>query len=163
MSARFNAFVPFILEWETEYLPGHARDDAFVRTEHDPNDPGGTTKYGIDQRSHPTLKIEALTRDDAIAIYLDEWIRSGCETMAPKLGEVLFNARVNCGAFRARLLLAESQSAIRNSQSASQASAFLAAHRAFYQRLAGQRPIFQKYLHGWLNRLEALARFLKLD
>ena len=40
----------------------------------DPNDAGGMTKYGISQRSYPTLDIKDLSRDEAIAIYFrDFW------------------------------------------------------------------------------------------
>jgi hypothetical protein len=150
---RFYAFIPWILKWETEFQKGHDGDWNFVRVEHDKSDPGGTTKYGIDQRAHPKIDIANLTKTRAIEIYLGEWAGEGCETMPPGLGEVYYNAAVNCGITRARRLLAASWSdAIR----------FIEAQRAFYQRLANARPIDQKYLRGWDNRLDDLQKYLKL-
>jgi lysozyme family protein len=149
MTDRFTAFMPFILKWETEY-----NKDGSARTEHDPDDPGGTTKYGIDQRSHPGVDIENLTKDGALQIYFSEWTEEGCEDMAPKLGEVYFNACVNAGTGRADKLMAESNGV---------AAAFLDAQASFYRRLADQRPRMAKYMKGWLNRVNDLRKFLDLD
>lgn len=38
-----------------------------------PSDPGGPTKYGIAQASHPKLDIRALTKEQATQLYWDEW------------------------------------------------------------------------------------------
>ena len=35
----------------------------------DPRDPGGRTRWGISQRTYPTLDIRRLTRTEAIALY----------------------------------------------------------------------------------------------
>jgi lysozyme family protein len=148
MTDRFLKFVPFIFEWETEY-----HKDGSVRTEHDPDDPGGTTRYGIDKRSHPHEDIENLTKDRATEIYADEWDKAECETMAPNLGEVYFNACVNTGTGRAKSLLAESHG---------DANQFLIAQAEFYKRLAASRIRMQKYLRGWLNRVNALRDYLHI-
>src|SRR6266487_3977119 len=97
---RFDAFIPFIIEWETEY-----NKDGSVRTEHDPDDTGGTTRFGIDQRSHPGLDIDNLTLGDAKEIYFDEWTKEKIEGFPANLGEVYFNACVNAGKSRADKLL----------------------------------------------------------
>jgi lysozyme family protein len=49
---------------------GGRADGALTR---DPRDPGGTTKWGIAQRSHPRVNVAALTRLDACAIYVTEY------------------------------------------------------------------------------------------
>src|SRR6184192_4896232 len=138
MTDRFLKFIPFILEWETEY-----NKDGSVRTEHDPDDPGGTTKFGIDKRSHPNEDIENLTKDDAIQIYSDEWDESGSEHMPPKLGEAYFNVRVNAGAGRAQKCLTVSNG---------DPVKFINELDRFYNSLADEKPRMRQYLHGWLNR-----------
>ncbi len=152
-ASRFYAFVPWILKWETEFQKGHDGDDNFVRVERDPADPGGTTKYGIDQRSHPGVDIAHLTKTTATEIYLSEWVAEGCQAMPPGLGEAYYNAAVNCGVNRAKRLLA---------WSGGNAKHFIGEQKAFYQRLAKARPIDKKYLQGWDNRLDDLQKYLKL-
>lgn len=151
--SRFDTFIPFILQWETEYQKGHDGDDKYVRVEHDPDDPGGTTKYGIDRRSHPHVDIPNLTKAAAITIYHDEWTQEAIEPMPPKLGEAYFNAAVNAGVKRAKSLLVVSKG---------DAASFIEAQAAWYQRLVNAKPSFKKYLVGWENRLKALQKYLKL-
>lgn len=142
MSPRFLNMVPWLWTWEgTKY-------------ENDPDDPGGATKYGIDHRSHPNVDIRNLTEDQAKQIYWDDyWQKNGCEEKGFPLGEVYFNACVNCGSGRAMKLLSES---------GNDASRFLDAQAAFYHRLVQARPKSVKYLKGWLNRVNSLRTFLKL-
>jgi lysozyme family protein len=141
MSPRFLAFIPFIFKWEGGY-------------DNDPDDPGGETKYGIDHRSHPNVDIKNLTKDGAQQIYWESyWVKYGCEDLPPKLGEVVFNACVNCGAGRAQKLV---------DQSGPDASAFVAAQDSFYHRLAAAKPALRKFLRGWLNRTRDLRKYLQL-
>jgi lysozyme family protein len=141
MSARFDKMLPWLMQWEGEVF------------ENDPDDPGGATKFGIDQRSHPKEDIRNLTKDRAKQIYLDEyWNKNKCEEMVFPVGEVVFNCCVNCGAGRARQLLAQSHNALE----------FIENQEAFYRRLVEQRPASKKYLKGWLARMESLKKFLKL-
>jgi len=149
MSQRFLDFIPFILEWETEY-----NKDGSVKVERDPDDPGGTTKYGIDQRSHPNEDVENLTEQDAIDIYEIEWTQAGCDHFPPKLGEVYFNCRVNAGSGRAQKCLTSSNG---------DPSKFLDAQEQFYKNLAANKPVMRKYLKGWLNRTQALRKYLQLS
>ena len=137
---RFDDFIDFVLEWEGGY-------------DNDPDDPGGETKYGIDKRSHPKENIKSLTLARAKEIYFDEyWRAGGVEKMPAKLGEVIFNCRVNCGPGRVTKILAVTQDA----------SEFIEEQEAFYRRLAAARPKSQKYLKGWLNRTRALRKRLGL-
>ena len=141
-SQRFAEFMPFIFKWEGGY-------------DNDPDDPGGETKFGIDKRSHPDVDIKALTREQATAIYWREyWVKFGCEWLAQPLGEVFFNACVNCGAGRARALL-------NDPASPHTADGFLDSQEAFYRRLVSARPALRKFLKGWLNRTADLRRRIK--
>jgi len=145
MTSRFIEFLPFIYEWEcVKDRKGN------VITENDPDDPGGITKYGIDQVSHPKVDVKNLTEPQARAIYFDEWTTCGAEVIADGLGECFFNACVNCGTGRARKLLAASTTA----------SDFLDNQEAFYRRLSSARPSLSKFLKGWLNRTSALRKFI---
>ena len=131
--------MPFIFKWEGGY-------------DNDPDDPGGETKFGIDKRSHPNVVIRNLTKESAMDIYWREyWQRNGCEAMPSPLGEVFFNCCVNCGAGRARRILAgvEHEGA---------AGGFLDLQEAYYRRLANARPVLEKFLKGWLNRTADLRR-----
>ena len=94
---RFQYCVDFVLQHETEY---HA--DGTVRTEHDPHDPGGTTRFGIDQRSHPDVDVENLTLEQAKQIYFEnEWAACRCAELPAPWDLAVFDAAVNVGAHRA--------------------------------------------------------------
>src|SRR6266849_4451913 len=96
MTDRFLSFIKFVFEHENVY---DKKGDVIY--EQDKSDPGGTTKYGIDQRSHPSVDIKNLTEDQAREIYFSEWTKNDCELLAAALGESHFDACVNCGAGRA--------------------------------------------------------------
>lgn len=140
MSPRFLAFMPFIFEWEGETY------------ENDPNDPGGATKFGIDQRSHPNVDICDLTKDQALAIYWSEWLVDGCEPMPSPYAEVFFNCAVNMGLARAQ--------GFDKLIPGADWKAFLNFQEGYYRGLATNHKNFQKFLKGWLNRTSALrSRF----
>lgn len=64
----------------------------------DPNDPGGLTRYGISQRSYPTLDIRNLTLEHAAQIYRqDFWGPAGCDAVPDALRMDLFDMAVNSG------------------------------------------------------------------
>lgn len=136
MNPRFLAFMPFIFEWEGEEY------------ENDPHDPGGATKFGIDQRSHPGVDIKNLTKDQATDIYWSEWIADGCDEKGSPFAEVFFNCAVNMGLSRAKQFDA--------GVNGEDAKGFLDLQESYYRKLASSHKNFQKYLKGWLNRTTAL-------
>ncbi len=139
MTKRFLSMIPYL--WSVE-------GTVF---ENDPDDPGGATKYGVDQRSHPDVDIRNLTEEQAKEIYWKQyWLKNDCEKLRFPLGEVYFDACVNHGRGRADALLAESKDA----------ASFLKARDDFYRSLAEKRPRSRKYLKGWLNRNNILRRHL---
>jgi len=157
MTERFENFIPFTLEHE-----GGAY-------ENDPDDPGGSTKWGIDIASHPFLSIvdlKNLTQDEATQIYFDstykgklvchesqrtDWQKVGAEELPSKLGESHFDACVNCGRKRANKFLDESGGDV---------AKYNHERDAFYYRLAEARPRMRKFLKGWLNRTRDLRNYL---
>jgi lysozyme family protein len=142
MTARFKSkIIPFLFKWEgTTY-------------ENDPDDPGGATKYGIDQRSHPSVNINNLTVEEATEIYWHEWINDGCEDMPEPLDWVFFDACVNCGIGRAKKFLDASDGNANN---------FQKERIAFYNRLVETKPIMRKYLKGWTARVNDLSKAIGL-
>ncbi len=72
----------------------------------DPKDPGGVTKFGISQRSYPTLDIRALSLDEAKAIYQrDYWDQIQGEALPAGLDLLVLDHAVNAGPARAVRLL----------------------------------------------------------
>jgi lysozyme family protein len=150
----FNAFFEFLKEWEG------------VDYEDDPDDPGGATKYGIDQRSHPDVNIRNLTESQAKYIYWTEWTSEGAGNFPEPLRQVYFNYCVNTGKSRAAKLIQQAlgvtadgiigpktMAAIKATDALGLALATIEKGNAFYRAL--NRP---KFLQGWLNRNSALAQ-----
>jgi len=139
MTERFKKIVmPWIFKWEgTTY-------------ENDPDDPGGATKFGIDQRSHPNTDIKNLTAEKAMEIYWNEyWIKCACDDFDWPMSFIFFNCCVNCGVGRANKIL---------KITGKNPKKFLDEQEAFYRRLAEARPTSKKYLKGWLNRTNDLRK-----
>jgi lysozyme family protein len=64
----------------------------------DSRDPGGLTNFGISQRAYPQRNIAELTREDAKAIYRqDYWQAVRADQLPPDLRLHLFDAAVNAG------------------------------------------------------------------
>lgn len=179
MSPRFLTAVEFVLQHETVYARGRKGYD-YAIAEHDPDDPGGTTKFGIDQRNHPEIDIERLTVDRARQIYeTSYWGPSHAAELPLGVGEICFDTAVNCGLGKAATWLQETLAQIGLYHGGIDAriglkTLFAATHanpeqlcaqlidrrRHFYERLAAS-PRFKKFLKGWLNRCDDLAEFVK--
>jgi lysozyme family protein len=72
----------------------------------DPDDPGGRTKYGLSQRTYPTLDFDALTEAQARTIYRrDWWEKYGYARLPGGLAVLLFQLAVNMGPVHAHSLL----------------------------------------------------------
>jgi len=138
MTARFkDEIIPWLFSWEgTSY-------------EDDKDDPGGATKFGIDQRSHPHVDIRNLTAEQAAGIYWTEYNNLHCDEYKIPLDWVFFNCCVNCGVGRATKIMRAS---------GANASKFLDIQDSFYESLAEARPSSRKFLKGWLARTEDLRK-----
>ncbi len=159
MEFDFNHYFEWLLPWEgTVY-------------ENDPDDPGGATKFGIDQRSHPDVNIRTLKKEAAKRIYLAHyWLPVGADKLPPRTAWAVVDCAVNCGPVRAVRWLQEVVNVDPDGRvgpvtlGAAQArpdDSFLArqvlARRDAYYRLLGRNPKRRKYLKGWLNRNSALV------
>ena len=68
----------------------------------DPRDAGGRTRWGISQKTYPTLDIRKLTRAEAIALYRrDFWTPIQGDALPPALAFQVLDAAVNHGVGRA--------------------------------------------------------------
>jgi lysozyme family protein len=146
----------FLMEWEGRSF------------ENDPADPGGATKYGIDQRSHPNVVIRDLTEDKAKEIYEKEWDEQVPSVLLYPSDIVFFNYCVNTGRGRAVKFLQKAlgvdvdgdfglktSSAVVGKDPVSLAKSIIDAADAFYVAL--NKPRFQR---GWLNRDAALRKLI---
>jgi lysozyme family protein len=159
MTDRFEICVGFVLEHETEY-----NADGSVRVERDPDDPGGTTKFGIDQRSHPNVDVAKLTLSQAKEIYRSgEWCRMGCDHMKQPWDLAVLDAAVNIGMARTAKLVQRAVNAVVdgfmgpltiaavNRSNIDQLGEFLDLRDAYYRSLP--LTLRSKFLKGWLARV----------
>ena len=129
----------------------------------DPNDPGGSTKYGLSSRANPDLDIKGLLLEDAKRIYqLRYWQPAHCDALPWPLALFVFDAAVNQGVDTAVKLLQKSVGTVqdgalgKNTLTAiahadqRELPAMYMADRAL--RYTGTRN-FDIYGRGWLKRL----------
>ena len=145
--------MPFIFSAETVFKKGHYGDDNFVLTEHDPNDSGGTTRYGVDLASHHGVDVEHLTKQQATDIYWNEWNHENIESFSYPFGECFFDCAVNAGVGRAKKIQAKT---------GNDPIKFMDERVEFYKRLAAAVPKDREYLTGWLDRISNAKKYLKL-
>lgn len=144
--ADFLTAVDFVIQQEVGPFPNGG-----LHT--DPNDPGGTTKWGISQRAHPGVDVAGLTRDGAVQLYYTEyWQPSGAADQPMPLAQVMLDAAANQGVAAARQLLHDSGGDVNQ---------YLALRAQRYLHTAQAVPSLAEYLPDWLHRLEDLAAAIK--
>ena len=168
----FARAVAFVLDRETEF-----NRDGTVHCERDPNDPGGTTEYGIDAGSHPGVDVAHLKEAEAVAIYhATEWTRIRGDGLPSALTLAMLDTAVNPGVGLASVWLQLAVGAYPDGMIGDQtlraahaldgaglkkaANAIQDARAHYYmnrpEKLHGL-PFRARYLAGWLNRV-ALTR-----
>ena len=136
----YNA-LKFTIHWEDGYV-------------NDPDDPGGETKWGIAKKFHPNEDIKNLTPERAAEIYYDQyWKTSGAGNLSQPLSTVVFDTAVLCGPGRAIGWLRESGGDIPR---------FCDLRRQFHLARVKQKPSQEKFLRGWLTRVQDLLKFSEL-
>jgi lysozyme family protein len=130
-------------------------------------DSGGLTRYGIAQKSHPSVNVAAISRADAEAIYRrDYWAALKADLLPPALALLVFAAAVNAGNGQAVRLL---QRAVGEVQDGVVGQNTLLAVRRYppvelrvrfnalwlkaYYDLAREKPFYQQWLDGWTRRV----------
>lgn len=165
-----------------------AREGGFVN---DPDDPGGATNFGVTihtlRRLRPGQKVDvadvrALTRDDAVAIYIEHYFtRPRIADLPQPLWATVFDMYVNAGGNAVRILqrlltemgqdvavdgaigpqtIAATHRAF-NMAPNHMVDAYGIARRDYYYRIADQRPASRKFARrrdggkgGWITRAE---------
>lgn len=150
----------------------------------DPDDPGGATDYGITQSSFDsycqkkgltTHDVKTLTEQEIEAVYSDLWASASCDKMASPVDMVHYDYCVNAGITQASIsmqrVLRIMMDGVIGPQTVAtierwdpkELSASLLSERArFYNALVTEKPELGKYLQGWLDRVEALRKYVGL-
>lgn len=145
----FKRALEFTLKWEGGYV-------------NDPRDPGGETKWGISKRAYPNLDIKGLTPEQAAGIYAtDYWDSAGCDSIEYPLCACVFDTAVNMGVSTARSLL-QGLDGGTTSQGGSEALQYCNRRIEVYLGRVKKNPALQKYLRGWLNRVNDLKKLVTI-
>ena len=126
-------------------------EDGYVN---DPNDPGGETKWGISKRSYPLLNIKDLTRQEAIAIYQqDFWRVIHADALYDSIAYQSLDFAVNSGIGTAIRYL---QRALGVADDGHWGPTTAAAAKSMSEgdqllRLNAERLDFMRKLNGWKN------------
>ena len=147
----FGKALEFVLRWEGGFV-------------NDPDDPGGATNKGITQGTYnsyllskkiPKKSVKLITDVEVRDIYFKNyWCASGCHKIAAtnqKLAIAIFNCAVNRGVGTALQYIKEA---------GKDYSTFLARCEKGYKNIVINNPKMGKFLKGWLNRNNALKKFL---
>ena len=152
----FDDYFEWLMKWEGEVF------------ENDPADPGGATKFGIDQRSHPLVNIRTLTRDQAKEIYRAEyWLAVKADKLPWPINWIVADIGVNNGKGRAIKWLQEPLGVLVDGKigTVTVGAACAADIPKLRQTLLNRREAFYrsiakgaqaKFLKGWLNRNDSL-------
>jgi len=169
MTNDFKNAMKFIFEHENVMSRGK------VVSEHDPRDPGGLTKYGIDARSHKGVDVENLTEEQATAIYWQEWLDCKADKLPWPLSLAYFDACVNSGQCQGVLLLQRvvgakddgligpatigaAVTACTLRPAAEVALDYCKKKEQFYLNLVKAKPEHAYAKNGWLNRVSDLKK-----
>lgn len=160
MTPRFSRFLPFIFAHECVFAKGHYGDYAYVIPEEVKGDAGGVTKWGIDYREFSRdpfnltrEDIRHLSKQDATNLYWINWERLHVEQLPYPLGEVWFNCKVVSGAPQADKIL---------NRTDHDPKKFIADQRRVNSLIVQAHPEDEKFLNGWNNRLDDLAKALNI-
>lgn len=166
----FETALQFTLKWEGGFVD-------------DPADPGGETNYGITEkvaRQHGYKgSMRALPIEVAEDIYrMDYWDAVKLDDVAedrPLFAIAIFDAAVNLGPLQARKLAQKSagttadgiwgpltRKAFRDRSDTVLVEMMCFYRRQYYKDLAGRKPAMQKFLKGWLRRVDDLQQYVRM-
>jgi len=133
----------------------------------DPADRGGATNFGITQATYSAwltahgmadARVKEISEEYAEAIYLENyWNAGACQALPSPLNLIQFDSVVNHGLGGARPMLT-SALAFPGATVEQEAFALLALRDNLYRRIVGRDPTQDKFLKGWLNRLDHLRK-----
>lgn len=159
----FDKAIEYVLENEQGFV-------------NNPTDSGGSTNFGISQRSYPNLNIEALSRDQAIVIYKrDFWDRLNLADFSQGIATALLDMSVNMGEGKAIMcaqiaLAQKSPDGILGSITREQLKitenfgflyAFIGEVQDFYCNLVTKDQKQIIFLKGWIRRTTRLVTLIE--
>lgn len=172
---RFKAFAAWVLDRETVFKRGAWGDYRQAIWEKVSGDAGGVTKFGIDQRSHPSCKVEYLNAREAVEIYWwSYWVASCAGSYPFGYGEILCDVRIN-GGNGPKLL----QAALNDCGAKLKVDGVIGLctveameryrgigwepfikRRETRYRLLAKKASMAKFLDGWLDRMRLLRKYI---
>lgn len=126
----------------------------------DPDDRGSETNKGITKavydeyrtkNSLPIQSVKNISDKEVQDIYYKQyWMVAGCDKLSDKLAIVVFDMAVNSGTNRAKRYLTLTQDP----------NKYLDLRADFFKKIVQNNPSQQKFLKGWLNRVENLRKII---
>ena len=165
MDSAYNDAFAFVLRWEGGFVE-------------DPHDHGGRTMGGVTQNVYnawragqgkPAADVKGISGGEVATIYLNNyWKKASCNVLQSHIDLVQFDTAVNMGPLRAVKMLQqavgvgldgnfgqETQKACDACNPADAVARYCSIREALYRRFA-QAPGQDRFLAGWMNRLNAL-------
>ena len=141
--------------------------------ENDPQDPGGETKYGIAKNKNPTVDVTNLDWEGAKAIYYQSyWLAGSCDKLPGCVAALQFDGCVNNGVGGASKFIQRAVGVPADGQIGQQTidavgtidpialcNAICDQRTQYYNNIVQQNPAMQKYLGGWIRRIEEMRTF----
>lgn len=147
-----------------------------------PGDHGGATQYGVTQpvytawralKAQPAQDVKYITYAEAATIYFEQyWLPTKCDILPPPVDLVVFDMSINSGNGRAGKMLQTAVgipadevdgligratlAAVAKIDPKTLAIRYLDAREAFYHKLVANDATQQKFLNGWINRVNFL-------
>jgi lysozyme family protein len=166
-TTRFDTSLAFVLKWEGSKFTN------------DPADRGGPTRFGVIQKTYdafrqgqglPVRSVEAITMDEVGAVYRrDYWNKVKGDDLGDPLDLVAFDTGVNMGVGRSAKFLQQSLgvgvdgaigsqtlNALAGADKEATATRFLSLREQFVRGIVQRDATQQRFLNGWLNRLNDL-------
>lgn len=140
-----------------------------------PADPGGETKFGVAQASHPPVVVKTLTLDQSKEIYYNGyWLSAHCDKITSPLSAMLVDAAVNHGTSQATKFLQtalglksdgswgpQTMNAVTTcADIKTVCSKYLDARQKFFDRLVVTKPQLAVFKNGWNARITMLRAWL---
>ena len=135
----------------------------------DPFDSGGETKYGVSKNNNPDIDVANITRADAEMIAYDRYYKKyGIDKLPDGIRGEVFQVGWACGP---RVAIKQLQSVLNvpktgtvdtttinaaQNYSANLRSQYLTVHRNYLINITKQKPSQQRFLRGWMNRVELI-------
>jgi lysozyme family protein len=140
----------------------------------DPNDHGGETKYGIAKNANPDIDVTHLDWEGAKAVYYSHyWLNGKCDKMNGRVAALNFDGGIQHGPgtaakFIQRAIGVDDDGAIGpgtlsvlNSKEPIPVCNSVCDQRAkYYNNIVANNSSQQKYLAGWLRRVNEMRAFV---